>query len=82
MELNKVEMLTFHSHYTEWVVKNDFFLSLHFRVGQKGIRSEKLALARQSEIDSGCMGIALIIGRLGFKGSVLSFERHNLYFLG
>jgi hypothetical protein len=80
--IDKVEMVSFHSHHTERVVKNDFFLSLHFRVGQKGIRSEKLALARQSEIDSGCTGIALIIGGVGFECSVFSLESHNFFFLG
>jgi hypothetical protein len=80
--VNKVEMLTFHSHHTERVVKNDFFLPNHLNVGQKGVMSEKLKLARQMKIDSGCAGITLIIGWIGFNCSVFSLEKHNFFFLG
>jgi hypothetical protein len=80
--VNKVEMLTFHSHHTERVVKNDFFLPIHLSVGQKGIWSEKLTLARQMKIDSGCAGITLIIGGVRFECSVFSLESHKFFFLG
>jgi hypothetical protein len=52
--VNIVEMIPSYSHHPERVVKNDFFTPIHLGVGQKGIRSEKLVLTGQLEIDSGC----------------------------
>jgi hypothetical protein len=79
--VNIAEMASFHSHHAERVVNSDFFLSGHLGMGQKRVWSEKLALLRQLEINSGRTGIPLIVGGVRFECSVFSLESPKFFFL-